>query len=88
MFPGSGDQKDLGRYLAIGQIGMEMAAPIALGALIDSYFGCSPWAVSIGAVVGFIGGFAQLVRVASKRPPPAGRARSRPADDVRPGDTP
>jgi F0F1-type ATP synthase assembly protein I len=72
----------------MGQIGMEMAAPIALGAVIDSYFRCSPWGVSIGAVIGFIGGFAQLVKMASKRPTPPGHDRAAPADDPRPRGTP
>jgi F0F1-type ATP synthase assembly protein I len=88
MFPGPGDQKDFGRYLAMGQVGMEMAAPIALGAVIDSYFHCSPWGVSVGAAIGFIGGFAQLVRMANKRPTPTGRDRAAPTDEVRPGENP
>jgi F0F1-type ATP synthase assembly protein I len=83
MFPGSGDQKDLARYLALGQVGMEMAAPVALGWLLDSYFGWSPWGVIAGAVLGLIGGLYHLVRMTGPgkgnaqgptvRPPPDGR---------------
>jgi hypothetical protein len=72
MFPGSGDQKELGRYLAIGQVGLEMAAPIALGWLFDSYTGWSPWGVVAGAVLGFVGGMFHLVQMTKppKRPNP------------------
>jgi F0F1-type ATP synthase assembly protein I len=75
MFPGSGDQKEIGRYLAIGQVGMEMVAPVALGWLADSYFGWSPWGVVVGAVLGFAGGMFRLVRIVNpkQRPAPADR---------------
>jgi F0F1-type ATP synthase assembly protein I len=87
MFPGPGDQKDLGHYLAIGQVGMEMAAPIALGWLVDSYFGASHWGVIAGAVIGFVGGLVHLVRMTSpKRPPPGGRTSA--GDDGSRGKTP
>ncbi len=88
MFPGAGDQKDLGRYLALGQVGMEMAAPIALGALLDSYFRCSPWGVLVGAAVGFVGGFAHLLRMIAGDPQPHERGRVSPPEDVRPGEKP
>lgn len=88
MFPGPGDQKDLGRYLAIGQVGMEMAGPIALGALLDAYFRCSPWGVMVGAAVGFVGGFVHLVRMTAGGPKPPGRGRAVPPEDVRPGERP
>jgi F0F1-type ATP synthase assembly protein I len=87
MFPSSGDQKDLGRLLAMGQVGMEMAAPIALGAVIDSYFRSSPWAVLVGAAIGFIGGFTHLVRMAGSPPTQPRRDRTPPSDDDRPGGT-
>ena len=65
MFPGPGGQKDLGRYLALGQVGLEMAAPIALGMLLDSYMGWSPWGIIAGAVIGLIGGLTHLVQMTS-----------------------
>ena len=68
MSPGPGDQKDLGRYLALGQIGIEMAAPVGLGYLADQYLGCSPWGVILGAGIGFAGGLYQLVRMTSPKP--------------------
>jgi hypothetical protein len=70
VFPGPGDQKDLGRYLALGQVGMEMAAPIALGWLLDTSFGWAPWGVIGGAAVGFVGGLYHLVAMTKPRQPP------------------
>ena len=87
MVPGSGDQNDLGRYLAIGQVGMEMAAPIALGWLIDSYFGLSHWGVIAGAAIGFVGGLVHLVRMTSPKSPPTG-GRTSAGDDGSRGKTP
>ena len=86
MFPGSGDQKELGRYLAIGQVGLEMAAPVALGVLIDSYFRCSPWAAVVGAVIGLVGGLAHLVHMAGNHPKSPGNGRSSPSEKGRPGE--
>jgi F0F1-type ATP synthase assembly protein I len=90
MFPGSGDQKELGRYLALSQVGMEMVAPIALGWLVDDYFRISPWGVIAGAVIGFIGGLAHLVRMTSpKAPGNAGVSKpAPPADDIGRGAAP
>lgn len=82
MFPGAGDQRDLGHYLALGQIGLEMVAPIALGWLLDSYFGWSPWAVVAGAALGLIGGLAHVVQMTS----PKKDSRTRSAGKVRPPD--
>jgi hypothetical protein len=70
VFPGPGNQKDLGRYLALGQVGMEMAAPIALGWLSEQYFGWAPWGVIAGAGVGFVGGLYHLVAMAKPRQTP------------------
>jgi F0F1-type ATP synthase assembly protein I len=90
MFPGSGDQKDLGRYLAMSQVGLEMAAPVALGWLVDSYFNCSPWGVIAGAAIGFVGGLAHLVQMTSPkaRNKPGGRDSAPPADETGRGGTP
>ena len=83
MFPGPGDQKDLSRYLALGQVGLEMVAPIALGVELDSYLGWSPWGVIAGVVIGFVGGLAHLVTMTK----PSGLSKPpRPAPPARPTD--
>jgi F0F1-type ATP synthase assembly protein I len=55
------DPKELGRYYALSQIGLEMVAPIGLGLVLDYYLNWSPWGAVVGAVVGFAGGLAHLV---------------------------
>jgi F0F1-type ATP synthase assembly protein I len=90
MFPGSGDQKDLGRYLALSQVGMEMAAPVALGWLVDDYFKTGPWGVIAGAAIGFIGGLTHLVRMTSPKKTGNGGASGSapPADEAGRGRAP
>ena len=84
MFPGSGDQKEIARYLAIGQVGMEMVAPAVLGVVFDSYFGCSPWGVATGAAIGLVGGLVHLVRMT--KPPDRNKPAS-PAQEPADRDT-
>jgi F0F1-type ATP synthase assembly protein I len=66
MLPELPDRKDMGRYVALGQIGMEMVAPIVAGLVVDHYFGSRPWGVIVGAVVGPVGGFVHLVHLLNK----------------------
>jgi F0F1-type ATP synthase assembly protein I len=58
--------KDLGRYAALGQVGLEMVGPIGIGLAVDYYTGSGPWGVIIGTVVGFAGGLIHLVHLANK----------------------
>ena len=44
--------REMGRLIAIGQVGIEMAAPIGLGWFLDTYFGTLPWLIVAGAVLG------------------------------------
>ena len=53
--------RELGFYLALSQVGFEMVAPMGLGIALDWYFGWSPWALVIGFVLGFVGGFIHLL---------------------------
>jgi F0F1-type ATP synthase assembly protein I len=64
---GGGDRKELARYMTIGQVGLEMAVPPAIGIYLDLTFGWSPWGVIIGAGLGLIGGLAHLVHLANKQ---------------------
>jgi F0F1-type ATP synthase assembly protein I len=57
---------DLGRYLAMGQVGMEMAGPIAIGVLLDYWLGWQPWCTVVGACLGLVLGLVLLVRMANK----------------------
>jgi hypothetical protein len=59
--------KDRARYLALGQVGMEMVAPIALGAVIDHYVEwVAPWCTVAGAAFGLVGGLLHLVYLLNK----------------------
>ena len=60
------DRRELARYVAISQVGLEMVAPVVLGLVLDHYFRWSPWGVIVGAVIGLIGGVAHLVHLAGK----------------------
>ena len=58
---------DLAQYAALAQIGLEMVAPIALGAALDYWLGWMPWATVCGAVLGLVGGMAHLVAILNRR---------------------
>jgi hypothetical protein len=66
-------QGDIGYYFALAQTGVEMAAPVAVGMVLDSYFGWAPWATAAGAVIGLAGGLTHMVlmlgRAEKQRPP-------------------
>ena len=55
------DRREMGRYFALAQVGLEMVVPIVIGVLVDSYFGWSPWGVVVGVIVGFVGGLLHLL---------------------------
>lgn len=61
------DPKEMGFYFALAQVGLEMAIPVAAGALLDHYFGWMPWATATGAVVGLVGGLAHLVSILNRQ---------------------
>jgi F0F1-type ATP synthase assembly protein I len=55
------ESKQMGRLMALSQVGFEMVVPIGLGLYLDNRFGWTPWGVSIGAVLGLVGGLTHLV---------------------------
>jgi F0F1-type ATP synthase assembly protein I len=66
VFPQMPNPREMGRYLALSQIGVEMAAPVVVGVLLDRYFGFGPWGAIGGAVLGLVGGLIHLVHLANK----------------------
>ena len=58
--------KDLGNYMALAQVGLEMVAPIGLGLALDYYLGSSPRCVLAGAAVGLVGGIVHLVAITNR----------------------
>jgi ATP synthase protein I len=52
-------------YLGLGiQIAAVMILPLLLGVWLDNKFGYSPWFTAVGALVGVIGIFAMIVKIA------------------------
>jgi F0F1-type ATP synthase assembly protein I len=67
MIPPSPESRELGRYVAIAQVGLEMAAPIGLGLVLDYYLHWSPWGVIGGAVFGLVAGVTHLITLANRQ---------------------
>jgi len=61
------NSRELGYYFALAQVGLEMAAPIVIGAVLDSYLDWSPWGVVVGAIVGFVGGLTHLIMMVNRQ---------------------
>jgi F0F1-type ATP synthase assembly protein I len=58
---------DLAQYAALAQVGLEMVAPIAVGAALDYWLNWMPWATVCGAVLGLVGGMVHLVAILNRR---------------------
>jgi F0F1-type ATP synthase assembly protein I len=65
----SNGRSQLAYYAELSQVGIEMAAPIAIGAVLDSYLGISPWLVIAGTVLGFAGSMFHLMKIVAKPAP-------------------
>ncbi len=55
-------------YFAISQVGLEMAAPIGVGYLVDRWLDLFPWVTIAGAILGLVGGLYHLVSMANNPP--------------------
>jgi F0F1-type ATP synthase assembly protein I len=60
------DPKELGFYVALAQIGLEMAVPAGVGLWLDHLFDWHPWGVIVGAVLGFGGGMLHLLQLVNR----------------------
>ncbi len=58
--------RDMGRYFALAQVGLEMVVPIVVGLLLDSWLAWTPWGVVTGAGLGLVGGLAHLVHLLNR----------------------
>jgi hypothetical protein len=61
------DLKHLGYLAVLSQVGLEMAAPVALGAALDYYLGWGAWASVCGALLGLVGGITHLIAILNRR---------------------
>jgi len=73
------DRRELGYYIALAQVGLEMALPILVGYWLDDWLDTTPWITSFAAVFGFIAGLLHLILIlrqkdrderSGKKPPP------------------
>ncbi|MBI3409275.1 MAG: AtpZ/AtpI family protein [Planctomycetes bacterium] len=58
--------RQLGRYLVLAQVGLEMVAPIGLGVWLDFLLGWLPWLTVVGVLLGFSLGLYHIVIVTSR----------------------
>jgi F0F1-type ATP synthase assembly protein I len=58
--------RETGLYFALGQAGVEMVAPLCIGAWLDWQFDWRPWATVVGAILGFVGGTVHLILMAQQ----------------------
>jgi F0F1-type ATP synthase assembly protein I len=67
MAPQQPDFKLLAQLTMLSQVGLEMAAPVGLGAALDYFLGWAPWASICGAILGLVGGIAHLIAILNRR---------------------
>lgn len=58
--------REMGLYVSLSQVGIELVAPIGLGIALDYYFGWGPWGAIAGAVLGLVAGMAHLVAILNR----------------------
>jgi F0F1-type ATP synthase assembly protein I len=61
------DQQELGYYMTLAQVGLEMVAPVIVGLVADHFAGTMPWITLGGIVLGFVGGLTHLVMLGQKQ---------------------
>ena len=64
--PNDVDPKELGFYLALAQVGIEMVLFLGIGIAADHYLNWKPWGTIAGAVLGFGGGLVHLVMLVQR----------------------
>ena len=68
MVGGPGNAKELGFYVALAQVGLEMVVPIVIGSYVfDHYLGWTPWGATVCAVLGLVLGLAHLLTLLNRR---------------------
>lgn len=63
---GPPNSRELGHYVALAQVGMEMVAPVGLGLALDYYLHWTPWGTIGGAVFGLVSGVVHLVALSNR----------------------
>ena len=55
--------REMGYYVALAQVGVEMVVPIVAGYWLDDWLKTGPWITSIAAVIGFVAGMLHLILI-------------------------
>jgi F0F1-type ATP synthase assembly protein I len=58
--------RQMGKFVALAQVGLEMVAPLVLGLVADHYFNWSPWGTIVGAVAGLVFGLWHLIIILNR----------------------
>jgi len=61
------DPRQMGTYMLLAQVGLEMVAPLVLGLILDDRLGWTPWATVAGALLGLVGGVGHMVVILQRR---------------------
>jgi F0F1-type ATP synthase assembly protein I len=69
MFPRPPNDKEMNRLVALGQVGLEMVAPLVAGLLLDNYLHWTPWGAVAGTILGLCAGLAHLVYLVNQSDP-------------------
>jgi ATP synthase protein I len=59
--------REMGHYVALAQIGMEMVLPAVLGVYLDQWFETIPWITIALGVLGFAIGLYHLVTILNRQ---------------------
>jgi F0F1-type ATP synthase assembly protein I len=71
------DPREMGFYVSLAQVGLEMVVPVVVGLLLDRYLAWHPWGVAVGAILGLATGLLHLVALASRHQDPNSSQRKR-----------
>ena len=55
--------REMGYYVALAQVGVEMVLPTIGGFYLDEWLGTTPWITIVAAVLGFAGGMIHLIAI-------------------------
>ena len=63
---GTPGPKEMGYYVALAQVGLEMVAPIVVGVMLDRYLGWTSWGTVVGAVLGLVVGLTHIIPLVNR----------------------
>ncbi|MFN4259800.1 MAG: hypothetical protein ACK4RK_10915 [Gemmataceae bacterium] len=58
--------REMGLYMSLAQVGLEMVVPVGIGIALDYYLSWTPWGVVVGAVLGLVVGIVHLIAITNR----------------------